>query len=74
MYYEHTSGTTGKPLHLWHSRETLKAWYALTEARMRRWYGIERGDRWAILGGQLVAPVTRNRPPYWVWNLSLIHI
>jgi len=71
MYYEHTSGTTGKPLHLWHSRETLNAWYALTEARMRRWYGIERGDRWAILGGQLVAPVTRQRPPYWVWNFAL---
>ncbi len=71
MYYEHTSGTTGKPLHLWHSRATLNAWYALTEARMRRWYGIERGDRWAILGGQLVAPVTRERPPYWVWNFAL---
>ena len=71
MYYEHTSGTTGKPLHLWHSRETLNAWYALLEARMRRWYGIDRGDRWAILGGQLVAPVARDRPPYWVWNFAL---
>lgn len=71
MYYEHTSGTTGKPLHLWHSRETLNAWYALTEARMRRWYGLSREDRWAILGGQLVAPVERDRPPFWVWNFAL---
>lgn len=71
MYYEHTSGTTGKPLHLWHSRETLAAWYALTEARMRRWHGVARDDRWAILGGQLVAPVERDRPPYWVWNIAL---
>ena len=71
MYYEHTSGTTGKPLHLWHSRETLTAWYALMEARMRRWYGLGRDDRWAILGGQLVAPVERDRPPYWVWNFAL---
>jgi len=71
MYYEHTSGTTGKPLHLWHSRETLNAWYALTEARMRRWYGLSRADRWAILGGQLVAPVERDRPPFWVWNFAL---
>ena len=71
MYYEHTSGTTGKPLHLWHSRETLVAWYALTEARMRRWYGVGRDDRWAILGGQLVAPVGRDRPPFWVWNIAL---
>ncbi|MBX7253883.1 MAG: AMP-binding protein [Candidatus Promineofilum sp.] len=71
MYYEHTSGTTGKPLHLWHSRETLNAWYALTEARMHRWYGLSREDRWAILGGQLVAPVERDRPPFWVWNFAL---
>jgi len=71
MFYEHTSGTTGKPLHLWHSRQTLVTWYALTEARMRRWYGVGRDDRWAILGGQLVAPVTRDRPPFWVWNIAL---
>jgi len=71
MYYEHTSGTTGKPLHLWHSRATLQAWYAVLEARMRRWYGIDRHDRWAILGGQLVTPVTQTRPPFWVWNFAL---
>ena len=71
MYYEHTSGTTGKPLHLWHSRATLNAWYALTEARMRRRYGLDREDRWAILGGQLVTPVGRDRPPFWVWNFAL---
>jgi phenylacetate-CoA ligase len=68
MFYEHTSGTTGKPLHLWLSRATLRAWFALFEARARRWYGISRDDRWAILGGQLVAPVERDRPPFWVWN------
>lgn len=71
MYYEHTSGTTGKPLHIWLSRETLRAWFALFEARSRRWYGVDRNTRWAILGGQLVAPVTRERPPFWVWNMGL---
>lgn len=68
MFYEHTSGTTGKPLHLWLSRTTLRAWFALFEARARRWYGVSRDDRWAILGGQLVAPPARRRPPFWVWN------
>src|SRR5713101_7275778 len=53
MFHEHTSGTTGKPLDLWWSRETVPAWYALFEARCRHWYGISRQDRWAILGGQL---------------------
>lgn len=71
MYHEHTSGTTGKPLELWWSREMVRAWYALFEARWRRWYGVSRHDRWAILGGQLVAPVARRHPPFWVWNAAL---
>jgi phenylacetate-CoA ligase len=71
MFYEHTSGTTGKPLHIWLSRKTVQAWFALFEARARRWYGVDRHDRWAILGGQLIAPVERERPPFWVWNMGL---
>lgn len=71
MFHEHTSGTTGNPLSLWWSKETVRAWYALFEARCRRWHGVSRNDRWAILGGQLVAPVSQRRPPFWVWNVSL---
>ena len=71
MFREHTSGTTGKSLDLWWSRNTVQEWYALFEARWRRWYGVSRGDRWAILGGQLVTSITRRRPPFWVWNLAL---
>jgi phenylacetate-CoA ligase len=70
MYHEHSSGTTGKPVNLWMSRDTVRAWYALSEARWRRWYGVSRRDRWAILGGQLVTPVARRRPPFWVWNAA----
>lgn len=68
MFATHTSGTSGTPLKLWHSRRTLRAWYALFEARWRRWHGVSRRDRWAILGGQLVAPVEQRRPPFWVHN------
>jgi phenylacetate-CoA ligase len=71
MFHDHTSGTTGKSLDLWLSRETVRAWYALCEARLRRWYGVSRRDRWAILGGQLVVPVAVRRPPFWVWNSAL---
>jgi phenylacetate-CoA ligase len=71
MFHEHTSGTTGKPLDLWRSRQTLRAWYALSEARWRGWHGVSAADRWAILGGQLVAPVSQRRPPFWVWNSAL---
>jgi phenylacetate-CoA ligase len=71
MFHEHTSGTTGKPVDLWWSRRTVRAWYALFEARCRRWYGLSRQDRWAILGGQMITPIDRRRPPFWVWNASL---
>jgi phenylacetate-CoA ligase len=71
MFYEHTSGTTGKPLDLWWSRKTIRAWYALFEARCRHWYGVSRHDRWAILGGQLITPRSQHRPPFWVWNAAL---
>lgn len=71
MMEEHTSGTSGTPLRLWHSRRALRAWYALFEARWRRWHGVSRRDRWAILGGQLVVPVERRAPPFWVHNRAM---
>jgi len=71
LFHEHTSGTSGTPLDLWWSRGTVRAWYALVEARWRRWYGVTRHDRWAILGGQLVTPVEQKDPPFWVWNAAL---
>ena len=68
MYHEHTSGSTGTPLDLWLSRATVRSWYALVEARCRRWHGLSRADRWGVLGGQVVVPAARRKPPYWVWN------
>jgi phenylacetate-CoA ligase len=71
LVLDHTSGTTGVPLRLWMSREAVIAWYALFEARWRTWYGISRHDRWGILGGQLVIPFARMRPPFWVFNAGM---
>ena len=68
MYLEHTSGTTGTPLVLYQSKDTLHQWYALYEARVRRWNGVSRNDRWAIIGGQMVTSFSRSKPPFWVWN------
>src|SRR5215475_5358468 len=71
MIHERTSGTTGKPLDLWLSRQTARVWYALFEARGRRWRGVSRHEPWAILGGQAVVPARANRPPFWVWNAPM---
>ncbi len=71
MFHEQTSGTSGKPLHLWRSRLTLETLYALSVTRTREWHGVSRSDRWAMLGGQLVVAADRRRPPFWVWNAAL---
>jgi phenylacetate-coenzyme A ligase PaaK-like adenylate-forming protein len=68
QYETSTSGTTATPLRLFQSRETLVSWYAIFEARIRRWHGVSVRDRWAHLGGQRVIPGPRTKPPYWVWN------
>lgn len=66
-----SSGTSGTPITTWRSREAMRSWYALFEARWRRWYGVSRHDRWAILGGQEVVNVERTTPPFWVWNAPM---
>jgi len=71
MMHEQTSGTTGKPLHIWRRRDTVGALYALSVARTRAWHGLSRGERWAMLGGQLIVPAVQRRPPFWVWNAAL---
>ena len=71
MFHEHTSGTTGTPIDLWFRKEVVHQWYALFEARWRRWNGVTLHDRWAIFGGQLVTPTRQDAPPYWVWNGAL---
>jgi phenylacetate-CoA ligase len=71
MYREHTSGTSGNALDLWLTRATLRAWYALNEARWRRWYNVQPDDHWALLGGRLIKPVAERQPPFWVWNRAL---
>jgi phenylacetate-CoA ligase len=71
MFREQTSGTTGKSLEVWRSRETTAALYAIAQARTRAWDGIPGTARWARLGGQLVVPVSQRRPPFWVWNAAM---
>jgi phenylacetate-CoA ligase len=71
LFHEQTSGTTGKPLHIWRGRSTVQSLYALVEARARSWNGVPAGSRYARLGGQLVTPVSQRHPPFWVWNAAM---
>ncbi len=71
LYALHTSGTTGTPIKLWWSKSMVRQHYALHEARARRWYGVDRHTPFAMLGGQLVAPIGRTTPPFWVKNYAM---
>jgi phenylacetate-coenzyme A ligase PaaK-like adenylate-forming protein len=71
LYEIRSSGSTGTPVRFWSSRTTIQEWYALMEARLRRWNGVTRHDRWAMLGGKRVVPVARKSPPFWVWNAGM---
>jgi phenylacetate-CoA ligase len=71
MRHSLTSGTTGQPIHFWYGAETDRNWWALCEARWRRWNGVSRHDRWALLAGRLVVPVDQKTAPFWVWNRGL---
>lgn len=71
MFKEQTSGTTGTPLKIWRSRATLSTLHAIVDVRSRGWDGLPDKARWARLGGQLVTPVKRRRPPFWVWNAAM---
>ncbi|MBX3329348.1 MAG: phenylacetate--CoA ligase family protein [Nitrospira sp.] len=71
MFHEQTSGSTGKPLSLWASRQTVRTISAWSEARIRYWNRVSRHDRWAMIAGQLVTPVSQREPPFWVWNQGL---
>ncbi|HJS42213.1 MAG TPA: AMP-binding protein [Gemmatimonadales bacterium] len=71
MFHEQTSGTTGKPLGIWRTKDTVSSIQAIADARTRMWDGIPRDARWARLGGQLVIPIKQRRPPFWVWNAAM---
>jgi phenylacetate-CoA ligase len=71
LFHEQTSGTTGKAIELWWSRELTRHIFGTAEAYCTHWYGVSRHDPWAMLGGQLIVPVAQRRPPFWIWNAAL---
>lgn len=62
----YTSGTTGAPKKILRDTRAEQLNYAYAEARWRNTAGVKLGDRWVMIGGQLVVPVERKRPPFWV--------
>lgn len=66
LMFRHTSGTTGKSLHLYVNRETdLTQWAIWWRHRNR--FGM-RTDSWHVnFTANLFVPIDQREPPYWRW-------
>lgn len=60
-----TSGTTGTPLDVFRSVDSI-LWEEAFHLQHWRWTGWRPGERQVVLRGDLVVPATRREPPWWV--------
>lgn len=65
----HSSGTTGKAVHLKLSQECFEREYAFCWLH-RSWGGNRLGDKMATFGGHPVVPMVRMKPPFWRVNCA----
>ena len=62
-----TSGTTGTPLEVFRSIDSVR-WEQAFKKRHWAWSGFEEGMRRASLRGDAIVPVDRAEPPFWLLN------
>lgn len=62
-----TSGTTGKPLAIYLTREALQFLWAVWW-RHRARFGLKFGDRFLVFGARLPVSIKQTKPPYWRYN------
>jgi len=60
-----TSGTTGTPLDVYRSFGSI-LWEEAFHLQHWRWAGWNRGQRQAVLRGEIVIPVDQRDPPFWL--------
>jgi len=74
LFTDKTGGTTGVPTLIYETRSIVRKWYALSEARLQRWHGVDSPQWWGMFGGQKIIPLSKNKEPYWVKNAGLRQI
>jgi phenylacetate-CoA ligase len=62
-----TSGTTGTPLKVYRSLDSV-LWETAFQERQFRWAGYRPGMPRAYLRGDTVVPIDKSAPPYWFFN------
>jgi phenylacetate-CoA ligase len=81
MHWYQTSGSSNAPLTIAYAPGMHAVWNAYYEARCRRWAGVDRYSSRSTVGGRLIVPKERAKPPFWKVNplekqlyLSAFHI
>ncbi|HEX4425801.1 MAG TPA: hypothetical protein VH079_10405 [Terriglobales bacterium] len=67
LAFRHTSGTTGKALQFYVSKESIAFQWAIWW-RHRLRFGLQPGSWHANFTGKRVVPLQQQSPPYWRWN------
>ncbi len=62
-----TSGTTGAPLTVYQSLESIIRERAFAN-RQRRWAGFKEGDRRAWIRGDVIVPIEQKQAPFWRYS------
>jgi phenylacetate-CoA ligase len=65
----HTSGTSGTPLTISTTADSLQKNYAFFY-RFLSWAGVNLGDRCATFAGRVLIPARQKKPPYWRYNVA----
>ncbi len=66
----HTSGSSGKALDFYQTKESLPYLWAVWW-RFRNRFGVEFGDKHLNFTGKLVVPISQTKPPFWRVNKPL---
>lgn len=63
-----SSGSTGTPVQICYSDNMHQRWFALNEARIKNWAGVNKNMSRGMIGGRRVVTSADNKPPFFRYN------
>lgn len=63
-----SSGSTGTPVEIYYSHKMHQKWFALYEARVRNWAGVNKNMWRGMIGGRRIITSSKNIAPFYRYN------
>ena len=67
LRHGHTSGTTGSPLQFYWDKHCCLV-NNVADWRQKNWAGLNYGDKYAVILGRTIVPISQEKPPFWRMN------